>query len=85
MTKVISCVNLKGGVGKTALAVNLAAYCGLTGTKTLLVDLDPQTNFAKDLDVEIKNAGIVLSRIGRPSLFREQTTQSIRDTLEQGS
>lgn len=44
MTTVISCINLKGGVGKTALSVNLAAYCGLMGKKTLLIDLDPQTN-----------------------------------------
>lgn len=44
MTVVVSCVNLKGGVGKTALAVNFAAYCGKEGHKTLLVDLDPQTN-----------------------------------------
>lgn len=44
MTKVVSCINLKGGVGKTALAVNFAAYCGLKGLKTLLIDLDPQTN-----------------------------------------
>ncbi|MDE4302076.1 ParA family protein [Phaeobacter gallaeciensis] len=44
MTVVISCVNLKGGVGKTAIAVNFAAYCGKHGYKTLLVDLDPQTN-----------------------------------------
>ncbi len=44
MTKVISCINLKGGVGKTALAVNLAAYCGIKNHKTLLIDLDPQTN-----------------------------------------
>ena len=36
--------NLKGGVGKTALAVNMAAYFGSTGIKTLLIDLDPQTN-----------------------------------------
>lgn len=41
---VVSCVNLKGGVGKTTLAVNLAAYFGNKGHKTLLVDLDPQTN-----------------------------------------
>lgn len=42
--KIVSCVNLKGGVGKTALSVNFAAYCGQKGLKTLLVDLDPQTN-----------------------------------------
>lgn len=44
MPIVVSCINLKGGVGKTALAVNLAAYAGQQGKKTLLVDLDPQTN-----------------------------------------
>ena len=43
-TVVLSCVNLKGGVGKTAIAVNFAAYCGSKGFKTLLIDLDPQTN-----------------------------------------
>ena len=43
-TVVLSCVNLKGGVGKTAVAVNFAAYCGIHGLRTLLVDLDPQTN-----------------------------------------
>jgi chromosome partitioning protein len=41
---VMSCVNLKGGVGKTAVAVNFAAYCGRNKLKTLLIDLDPQTN-----------------------------------------
>ena len=41
---VLSFVNLKGGVGKTALAVNFAAYCGRAGHRTLLIDLDPQTN-----------------------------------------
>lgn len=33
-------VNLKGGVGKTTLATNLAAVATLGGERTLLVDLD---------------------------------------------
>ena len=34
--------NLKGGVGKTAAAVNLAYLAAAAGYKTLLWDLDPQ-------------------------------------------
>lgn len=44
MAVVISCVNLKGGVGKTALAMSLATFFGMQGKRTLLIDLDPQTN-----------------------------------------
>ena len=42
--KIVACINLKGGVGKTAIATNFAGYCGRQGMRTLLVDLDPQTN-----------------------------------------
>jgi len=42
--KIVACLNLKGGVGKTAIATNFAGYCGRKGMRTLLVDLDPQTN-----------------------------------------
>jgi len=44
MAKIVAMVNLKGGVGKTALSVYFADYCALQGLRTLLVDLDPQTN-----------------------------------------
>lgn len=40
--KVFSCYSIKGGVGKTALAVNLAYYLRQRGYRTLLADLDPQ-------------------------------------------
>ncbi|MDN5795021.1 MAG: AAA family ATPase [Intrasporangium sp.] len=38
--KVITVFSAKGGVGKTTLSTNLAAYLASTGATTLLVDLD---------------------------------------------
>jgi len=49
MATVISLVNMKGGVGKTTLAMQLAHAADNADLKVLAVDLDPQSNLSQTL------------------------------------
>ncbi len=49
--RIISVVNQKGGVGKSTSAVNISSYLGQSGFRTLLIDLDPQSNATSGLGV----------------------------------
>lgn len=54
MTRIISIINQKGGVGKTTTAQNLTAGLEKKGFKTLLIDLDAQCNLTYSINVDSK-------------------------------
>jgi chromosome partitioning protein len=49
MAIVVSLINMKGGVGKTTLAMQLAHSAAGAGLRTLAIDLDPQSNLSQAL------------------------------------
>ncbi len=71
MRKIAIC-NQKGGVGKTATAVNLSAGISLAEKKVLLVDFDPQANATSGMGIDYKRLNLsVYDCLFEPQLIKE--------------
>jgi chromosome partitioning protein len=64
MSRVLATYNIKGGVGKTSAAVNLAYLAARDGARTLLWDLDPQgaSTYLFRIKPKVKGGGRKLVR-----------------------
>lgn len=78
--KVVATYNIKGGVGKTSAAVNVAALAALDGLRTLLWDLDPQgaASFLFRVRPKVRGGGRKLVR------GRSDVTEVLRGTDVEG-
>jgi cellulose biosynthesis protein BcsQ len=68
MTLILATYNIKGGVGKTSAAVNLAYLAARDGHRTLLWDLDPQaaSTYLFRVRPKVKGGGKGLVRLRSP-------------------
>ena len=83
MSKIVSLTNQKGGVGKTTTSVNLAVSFAVSEVKTLLIDLDPQSNATTGLEqLTGEPKGTIYDAIIRGSKTKDIITNTELECLD---
>ncbi|MGB3442807.1 MAG: ParA family protein [Actinophytocola sp.] len=73
----VAVLSLKGGVGKTTIALGLASAAQRRGARTLVVDLDPQCNATATLDPGDTDATLAdVLETPRPAVLRDAISRS---------
>jgi chromosome partitioning protein len=63
--RIVAVVNGKGGVGKTTITANVGGMLAASGSRVLLVDMDPQGNLAEELGYtgsDVDDGGLALAQ-----------------------
>lgn len=87
--QVLAICNQKGGAGKTALTVNLAAALAELGERVLVVDMDPQASATSRLGVDVQDQGkswaeLILSGSGDLTSMATATVADGVDVIPSG-
>lgn len=88
MARIISLINLKGGVAKTTTTVSLAeTLSSQFNKKVLVIDLDPQTNatvmlIGEDRWGKLNSKGLTLATLFKDALSSDEDEFNLHETLQ---